>query len=87
MNSFSFVVDGQWGDWSSWGFWSNCSVSCGSGKKSRTRDRNCDTPKPSNGGNDCYGDDIEEETEICNTTACPGKQSLKVHHSLVTGRK
>lgn len=45
-------VDGHWGRWSSWGA---CSVSCDSGKHSRTRQ--CDDPAPKNGGKACAGDD------------------------------
>ena len=73
MNLYSYIVDGTWGDWNSWSSWSDCSAACGGGKKERRRQRQCDSPKPSNGGNDCEGDGTEEDTEICNTNACPGE--------------
>ena len=45
-------MDGHWGRWSSWGA---CSVSCNTGKHSRTRQ--CNDPAPKNGGKACAGDD------------------------------
>jgi len=67
------VVDGQWGPWS--GF-SECSVECGYGKKERYRE--CNNPKPKNGGKDCEGRKSEEintnlkqtEEEDCIEKAC-----------------
>ncbi|KAL8580949.1 hypothetical protein ACOMHN_017516 [Nucella lapillus] len=41
------------GGWSAWTDWSHCSVTCGEGKKSRTRI--CDHPAPLNGGQACAG--------------------------------
>ena len=64
------AVDGQWGDWESWGSWSNCSLPCGGGEKTRNRERKCDNPKPSNGGNPCEGERTEQEIENCNTNEC-----------------
>ncbi|XP_032221483.2 adhesion G protein-coupled receptor B2 isoform X1 [Nematostella vectensis] len=56
------------GNWSVWGAWSACSVTCGSGQK--TRRRACNNPAPSNGGQQCLGDDVESGS--CMTTvACP----------------
>ncbi|KAL5248186.1 hypothetical protein ACHWQZ_G017384 [Mnemiopsis leidyi] len=57
-------VDGEWSDY---GVWSECTVSCGTGTKSRTR--TCTNPAPANGGADCVGE--AAETEECNTNACP----------------
>ncbi|XP_060786809.1 properdin-like [Neoarius graeffei] len=43
-------VNGNWGDWSAP---SDCSVTCGVGKK--TQYRECDNPAPKYGGRDCQG--------------------------------
>ena len=61
-----FTVHGEWGDWSSW---ATCSVTCGGGRKSRSR--NCDSPAPAHGGNNCTGH--ETEGIDCNGEACPGR--------------
>lgn len=54
------------GVWSNWGSWSSCTVSCGGGNKQRTRQ--CDNPAPSNGGQQCPGNDQSSTT--CSTTPC-----------------
>ncbi|XP_052807330.1 semaphorin-5B-like isoform X6 [Mya arenaria] len=54
------------GDWSGWTDWNECSVSCGTGSK--TRNRNCDNPPPSGGGDACLGD--SSESEVCNLGSC-----------------
>ena len=58
-------VDGQWVDWMQW---SGCSVTCGPG--TRTRQRLCLDPRPSNGGSDCAGS--ASETEDCEIIRCEG---------------
>ncbi|CAL4112653.1 unnamed protein product, partial [Meganyctiphanes norvegica] len=45
------------GNWSSWSSWSECSTTCGSGLRQRTR--LCDSPRPEAGGDKCSGDDLE----------------------------
>ncbi|XP_028394319.1 uncharacterized protein LOC114518504 isoform X2 [Dendronephthya gigantea] len=45
------------GAWSGWAIWSDCSASCGTGR--RTRIRGCNSPAPSNGGDLCNGPDTE----------------------------
>ncbi|XP_059154883.1 uncharacterized protein LOC131940263 [Physella acuta] len=51
------------GGWENWSQWSSCSVTCGSGVKSRSRE--CDSPKPENGGELCQGS--KTETQVCDT--------------------
>ena len=58
-------VDGGLSEWSQWG---ECTVSCGTG--SQTRSRDCSHPAPQYGGNDCSGP--LEEIQACNTHSCPG---------------
>ncbi|XP_062599842.1 coadhesin-like, partial [Saccostrea cucullata] len=57
-------VDGDWTDWSSW---SACSVSCGFGTK--TRSRQCSNPFPAYGGKDCNG--TSSIMDICVQLPCP----------------
>ena len=55
------------GVWTNWSQWSLCSMSCGNGKKSRTR--NCE------GGTECDGIDNPQssfEEKTCNNGPCPG---------------
>eukprot|EP00092_Neocalanus_flemingeri_P004210 GFUD01004528.1.p1 GENE.GFUD01004528.1~~GFUD01004528.1.p1 ORF type:complete len:436 (+),score=96.74 GFUD01004528.1:799-2106(+) len=54
------------GAWSTWGEWSTCSGSCGEGDQAR--DRECNSPAPSNGGDECEGE--ARETQNCNTDQC-----------------
>ena len=49
------------GGFTEWGTWSECSVVCGTGTRSRTR--NCTNPEPFCGGDGCDGD--TEDTEDC----------------------
>ncbi|XP_078312803.1 coadhesin-like [Crassostrea virginica] len=58
------IIDGAWGAWGTWG---DCTKSCASGRKSRSRI--CDNPKPANGGLDCPGS--SGDFEYCNTHVCP----------------
>ena len=54
------------GKFSVWGDWGECSVTCGTG--SRSRDRTCTNPVPQNGGADCQGS--SSETETCGKPPC-----------------
>ena len=55
------------GNWSDWGPFGDCSVTCGSGSK--TRARTCTNPAPQHNG-ECVGNDVE--TAACNEQPCPG---------------
>ncbi|KAK3094138.1 hypothetical protein FSP39_024610 [Pinctada imbricata] len=57
-------VHGGWSTWSSSG---QCSKSCGGG--TMTQKRECNNPKPKNGGQHCIG--ISTRTLACNTQNCP----------------
>ncbi|XP_024113882.2 A disintegrin and metalloproteinase with thrombospondin motifs 3 [Oryzias melastigma] len=57
----------QDGAWSSWSKHSACSRSCGTGVRVRTRQ--CSSPAPSNGGQDCAG--VNYEYQLCSTSDCP----------------
>ncbi|XP_071100587.1 uncharacterized protein [Haliotis cracherodii] len=65
------VVNGNWGDWSKK---TECSASCGGGNRSRSRQ--CDSPPPDVDGDTCDG--ASEETEQCNTDACPECPTLRL---------
>ncbi|XP_055516059.1 hemicentin-1-like [Leucoraja erinacea] len=56
------------GGWSSWQPWSECSASCGEGK--RLRERRCDSPAPNGNGKSCPGDD--SDTASCGLDPCAG---------------
>ncbi|XP_029297243.1 A disintegrin and metalloproteinase with thrombospondin motifs 2-like isoform X2 [Cottoperca gobio] len=55
--------DGNWGSWSQFG---QCSRTCGGGVQFRTRD--CDNPRPANGGRTCVG--ATYQFQMCNTNEC-----------------
>ncbi|XP_068596876.1 A disintegrin and metalloproteinase with thrombospondin motifs 2-like [Brachionichthys hirsutus] len=55
--------DGNWGSWSVFG---QCSRTCGGGVQFRTRD--CDRPRPANGGRTCLG--TTYQFQMCNTNEC-----------------
>ncbi|XP_068181171.1 A disintegrin and metalloproteinase with thrombospondin motifs 2-like [Antennarius striatus] len=55
--------DGNWGTWSEFG---QCSRTCGGGVQFRTRD--CDNPRPANGGRTCIG--TTYQFQMCNTNEC-----------------
>ncbi|XP_040264776.1 hemicentin-1 isoform X1 [Bufo bufo] len=57
-------VDGSWSDWSPW---EECTKTCGSGKKTRTR--TCHVPPGQEGGKACLGKAVD--TIVCNTEPCP----------------
>ncbi|XP_059097437.1 coadhesin-like [Tigriopus californicus] len=63
-NTKACPVDGGWAEWSSN---SDCSATCGGG--SSVKNRFCINPPPSNGGEDCSGNDTEVMS--CNENPCP----------------
>ena len=60
------------GGWSDYEEWSDCSVTCGEGKKTRTR--TCTKPAPLHGGDNCKGDALD--TQPCKENPCPGKEQF-----------
>ena len=54
----------MWGDY---GDWTACSVTCGEGTQTRTREQ---TMPQSGNGAACVGE--ATETQSCNENACPG---------------
>ena len=64
-------MNGQWSQWTSW---SSCSQTCGGGI--RTRQRQCNNPPPSNGGQGCVGNRIDQLS--CNTGVCPPGKKIVI---------
>ncbi|KAH3755662.1 hypothetical protein DPMN_190360 [Dreissena polymorpha] len=58
------VVNGGWSMWSAFGI---CDVTCGNGTMTRTRQ--CNNPKPLNGGEDCQGPSLNNAD--CLLNSCP----------------
>ena len=56
-------IDGHWGRWSSW---AECSAKCGQGQKHRQR--KCNDPVPSHGGQGCSG--VASESKACEVMPC-----------------
>jgi len=63
-NKLNCPIDGNWGTWSSW---HGCSVSCGGGTQTSTRQ--CNNPPALYGGQQCPGDN--ERSQDCNDHSCP----------------
>uniref|UniRef100_A0A4W5MPP0 ADAM metallopeptidase with thrombospondin type 1 motif 2 n=1 Tax=Hucho hucho TaxID=62062 RepID=A0A4W5MPP0_9TELE len=55
--------DGGWGMWSQFG---SCTRTCGGGVQFRTRE--CDNPRPANGGRTCLG--ANYQFQLCNSQEC-----------------
>ena len=70
VENIFFSVDGNWSGWKPWG---PCTKSCSGG--SQTSSRTCTNPPPTNGGEECRGEN--ERSRDCNTQPCPGKSSVR----------
>ena len=57
------------GNYTEWTEFTSCSITCGGGK--RTRSRTCLNPRPQYGGLNCSSLGPAQEGEDCNTHACP----------------
>ncbi|XP_060591795.1 uncharacterized protein LOC132746607 [Ruditapes philippinarum] len=62
------TVNGQWAYWSSW---TSCDVTCGKGRRLRTR--RCTDPTPENEGRDCIGESLQSSQ--CSEENCPAFMS------------
>ncbi|XP_076436159.1 SCO-spondin-like [Babylonia areolata] len=64
-------VDGGWSGWSSWQTSGSCSVTCGSGRQTKTRSRSCSNPSPRHGGRVCSGGSTQHSSTFCGKQPCP----------------
>ncbi len=64
------AVNGGWSDWSPW---TPCSKTCGKGQKYRRRE--CNSPKPINGGSVCEGSNFEMKN--CKIHSCRNADLVK----------
>ena len=81
---YTHTVNGGWSAWRP----GKCSVTCGQGFLQLTRE--CNNPRPANGGRHCVGTD--RYLRHCNKGCCPGNNKLEsnavkieqhsVHHVL-----
>ncbi|KAL9988933.1 hypothetical protein ACROYT_G003429 [Oculina patagonica] len=65
MDNEHCPIHGGWGEWSR--HWSACSLTCGLGV--RTRERQCDSPKPQYGGRPC-NETQKREVRHCRERKC-----------------
>lgn len=72
-NINNFIVKGNWSTWGSWTAETECSNTCGKGKKFWIRERSCTTPKPQCGGDQCDGKSFKYKMNTCNTETNCGK--------------
>ena len=64
-----FQVNGMWGGWNEW---ESCTVTCGGG--SQTRTRQCLWPDANNKGKHCNFDGSDSvQSRECGINSCPGK--------------
>jgi hypothetical protein len=64
------------GKYTEWAAWSECSKTCGDGKKRRKRD--CTAPKADFGGKTCAEQKLGDTSEMtsCNLGPCPSKYTI-----------
>ena len=60
-----------------WTDLTNCTKSCGNGRKSSIR--RCDNPAPVNSGNSCVGYN-QTDNKACNSQRCPGKARIRLQY-------
>ncbi|XP_046585285.1 coadhesin-like [Haliotis rubra] len=60
------------GGWSAWSVTSPgaCTLTCGSGQQTVSRDRTCSNPTPGHGGAPCPGASTDTQTQTCNIVPC-----------------
>ena len=64
-------VNGGVGEWAAWGSWTTCTATCyPGGTQTETRTRECNNPKPMNGGADCSDPLTESNSQTCSTGYC-----------------
>ena len=63
-------------DWAEWTTGTECTVSCGTGTRTKTRTKNVEEQH----GGACTGADTEQED--CNTQECPSMQIFKLRVSI-----
>ena len=68
---FFLLLDGGW---SEFGEWDNCTMPCDGG--TTCRERLCNNPTPSFGGEQCHGE--AQECKDCNTLSCKGKHLITI---------
>ena len=66
----------RYADWAAWGSWSSCSVSCGGGSKSRTRD--CIDPATTSIVSVSYCSGGNGASTSCNVPACKDFKIIKL---------
>ncbi|XP_062611417.1 coadhesin-like [Saccostrea cucullata] len=73
-------IHGGWSTWGPYDRWSVCTVTCGGGVQQSLRTRECNNPKPENGGRVCEGPQEDKKEKACNSQPCPvnGQWSLFV---------
>ena len=74
MISFVVIVDGKYSEWSRW---EDCSVTCGQGTRTRTRE--CNSPPPQFGGQPCEGEPTDKL--VCVEPPCSGNQKECAQHN------